>query len=687
MANTIEKLAKRASNNRGKRSSARVKLNATLSITQDHHKSLLNALMHMMMPHISIRNEQVGRFDGIVREYAAYLEHSEELEKDIARLHDTGKSTAIPNQKYGITKGIVQDTMTHVMNILFPARQMYGATELDPDKQNIAAAFTEVLNRHAQYFGHYTEYTRFVTNALVLNLGIVELDWGVKVGWLGDRLNNFGQQGNMDVIMEGNRITALDPYNTILDYSASIKDAASSYQFYAKVEGVSNFSVRQMATRGQLYGTPDQMKRLRDVTYQGGQVVLMDDNQPFYDAYRGNFGGGFSAALGGGLMRYRPSIRKLVETGGKGEGGCFDVNEYLNAGEAGSGSSITKRIKPNEVITVTAKLVPKDYGLSSSDELQIWRFRIVNGTWVGYAEQVAAEHGLLPIGITQPEEFNLDHEDKGLAEELIPFQNLISNIHNLYLRGMRSNVNNGLIFYDQQAIQLSQIQDPSAGMIGVNRTPDAVGQRQRISDMIYQVSQRPEINTSMNDINQVMGLMQSVQPTEQLKALTDLNRATDHQSRSVSNAGSRRMFSLARIISEQGLSPLNYMMTKNVIALQQSVTVLDAEGSGVIEVEASTFREHNLEVAISDGLRGIDTVAIASRVSQVLQYTLQSRTVNSEISPIKLLEYLMRMEGANFNIAQFRHKQPWDALQPEQKQIAFQLLQQAAQQQEEDASE
>ncbi len=643
---------------------ARIKLNGSgLSISNDNHRELLNSLMFMLHPAIKTREVLVSRFTKISQDLAAYLRNVG-IEEEKERILAANDGTAVPDQRYPIAAGHVDDIVTHLLTILFPSRQMYGAAEVDPAMQDASAAFVTVMNTHGQKFAHYSEYANAISDAISFNLGVIETEWVTRFGWVVDKL---------EVVAEGNTVRWLDIFNTLLDFSVKPTNYSTDAQFYATVECATEYALAKMVDEQQVFGPTDLNKMWRKlVSIENGGVV---SGQSYYNNYTTVWSISPSI-LGSGLYRYRPEVRSAASapagTNNHRLGAAFDVDSFLN-GSQNASSTLNKLTHTNEILTITCRIRPKDYGLSDKEQLQIWRFKILNGTTIIYAAPTSLAHGLLPCGITVPREENGALESKSVAEKLIPFQDMISNIYNLYAKGVRKAVNNGLVFYDKDHMDLASMRDPSAGHVGVSsRTDD--GKYVPLSSMVHKVTDNPEFNNTVRDIAQIKDMMQDVMPTNMMREMADLDRATDHQSRTVSNAASRRLFKLARTISDQAIATSGYMMTKNVILFQRAMKVVGPAGQ-VIEIKPDIFKNADLQIAISDGLRGIDTVSIANRISQMVQYAFQSRRVQSEVDILKLMGYLMNMEGAHFDINQFKYANPLDALPDDQKALAYQLLQ------------
>ena len=661
-----------------------VKVNENLNLPEDKHKSLMNYIFNAMYPHVKQRNNLIKRYKRISKDLAAVM-HTKGLAEEREKMRAAGETDFLPDQRYPITQGHVDDIVTHMLQILFPARQMYGATEVDPDEQNIASAFVHVLNTHGDQFAHYKQYGKMLHDAIAFNHTGLKLEWANRIGWLAHRQNELGQVGSNDILQAGNKITCPDIFNTIWDYHVNPSDYPSEAQLFCEIERVSMYQLMKLAAENQLYGPKGMGKMLRDITYEHGVGHISDTSKPFYNDYWPNlFGGTHSGwheqGVNTGLYEQRPYIRSkhYYETSNTGNtcGQAFDLNAYL-----GNNDEDTRiDYRANELLKMYVRLVPKEFGLSDSRDLQVWEIWVLNGTWIVKATLAGIAHGMMPVTRCVLKTEHGDEESKSVAERLVPFQDLISNTYNLYVKGQRKSVNNGLVFYDSERVKLHQMRDPTSGYVPVTRTTDAINKREPVSNLIHTVSERPEINTSINDIRQIKEIMQDIMPTDMLQTMADLNRATTHQSQTVSNAGSRRVFRLSRDISTETISPVNYMMTQNIIAFQQPMNMIDSNGD-TIKVNPKQFRDSGIQVAVSDGLRGIDTVAIADSIQQVIQYALQSRRTHSSFDVVKMIEYMLHVQGATFDIEKFRFDTPFDSLDEEQKQMAFQLLQQAAQQQ------
>ena len=92
------------------------------------------------------------------------------------------------------------------------------------------------------------------------------------------------------------------------------------------------------------------------------------------------------------------------------------------------------------------------------------------------------------------------------------------------------------------------------------------------------------------------------------------------------------------------------------------------------------MRNTDIEFAIADGLRGLDKLAIVDSMHDVLNMLLQSQ-VARDYDVGAIIDYFLELQDDKFDFTQFKYKSPIDALPPELKQLAFELLQSYEQQQ------
>ncbi len=343
----------------------RVQVGANRWITKKDHDELLSHLLLMIAPHVTVREQLVTRYSAIVEDLAGYMKLTKDSEELAKRAHG-GESTAVPDQKYPLASGPIEDMITHVLTILFPPRQMYGSVELDKDKQTTAAAFASVLNEHARLFNHYTNMGKMVFDALVYNLGAIECEWTANHGYLMSARNQAGLLGSSGLLFEGNAVKHLDAWNLILDYTTQVSNYGANAEFYATIENVSRFNLLRDMMEKKLYAPLTVRDQLRQIVKAGDGYTLADPSAPFYPGWNTAFGFADTTRYGVGLYKRKPAIRSQymgVNCGAGNTQSGFNLANYMNGDTSASEAAI---LHANEKLVITARIIPSEWKLSPS---------------------------------------------------------------------------------------------------------------------------------------------------------------------------------------------------------------------------------------------------------------------------------------------------------------------------------
>jgi hypothetical protein len=332
-----------------------------------------------------------------------------------------------------------------------------------------------------------------------------------------------------------------------------------------------------------------------------------------------------------------------------------------------------------ELIKFYIWLSPKDFGLGSETTQNIYRVILADGKYVVRVQKMSNAHGLLPIGITMPWEDGFKEETKSYAEILLPLQTFASAQINVHQKANRRALY-GQTFYNKNVMNLDDNYDPIAAKVPVNVPNDF-----DLRKSIVQVTDTPDTANTMRDVENVMALMQQILPTDILKQVAGLERATQYQAASTVQGANRRNLKIAKIINGQGFSPVKHMQMYNIMQYQSDMEILTPEGE-LTKVTVKEFRDTKLEFAISEGLKGIDKLSMIINIKEVLNSILQSQQANQQINVVEVINYWTSMLGDKTDFSQFKFKSEIDKLPPEMKDLAFQLLQQAMQAQEGGAS-
>ena len=197
---------------------------------------------------------------------------------------------------------------------------------------------------------------------------------------------------------------------------------------------------------------------------------------------------------------------------------------------------------------------------------------------------------------------------------------------------------------------------------------------------VFQFNDTPDTQNTLNDIQAMESLMQKILPTDMLKQVTDLQRATQYQAAATVQGANRRNLKIAQIMESQAFATGRTMQIYNIMQFQEHVHMFDEQGN-TIEIDPSKLRDEDIEIVAGAGLRGLDKMIIAESLKEILQFLVQSPQAAAEADIMEIINYITSLIGDYTDFNQFKFKNEFDKLTPEQKQIAFQLLQQATSEQ------
>lgn len=613
--------------NIGNKSKFKVDVNKT--ITAKQHEELVEHLVAKLKFSKQMRDSQADKFETIDRKIYGYLVLDADDEKR-ERDNQKGYGVKPTDTVLPLTQVQIDDAITFLIEVLGYDNDLYGAIA-PKDKQAIATAFASVMNEHASKFSHLIQLNKFLFDSFKYNFAGLIPEWEQTSG---NKIKNgigSGVETEYGVVYEGNKLTAVDPYNFFYDVSVKPTELHNEGEFFATADVYSEFKIRKMEADGKIFGIDN----------------FIDDNNYNIKYYR-----------------VKPIIRADLNSN--------NSTSWLSMLSADEDSTSAVGI---ELIKFYIWLQPKKFGLGTSEKQSIYRVTLANGTQVVRIQEMSNAHGLLPIGITMPWEDGFKEDTKSYAEILLPLQTFASAQMNTHQKANRKALY-GLTFYNKNVINLDDNYDPIASKIPVNVPPDF-----DMRKAIVQFRDTPDTANTLRDIAMVAELMQQILPTDILKQVAGLERATQYQAASTVQGANRRNLKIAKIINGQAFSIVKHIQMYNILQYQKSMEILTPEGE-LIEANVQDFRDTKIEFAISEGLKGLDKLSMIMNIKEVLNSVLQSQQANQQLNVVEIIDYWTSMLGDKTDFSQFKFKSEIDKLTPEQKDLAFQLLQRAMQAQQ-----
>lgn len=620
-------------------------LGKSLSATQ--HERLLKYIRARLDVAAKDRDAHLHRFEQVDKDIAGYITPNAD---DKQRIKDNreGKGPKAVDVNLQLTYAQLDEATTYILSVITDDTRMYSAIA-EPSKQNVAQAFTATMNRHARYFKHFRQMAKSVFDGLKYNFGGLLTEWETVHGNIVTDAGGTAQIERNALVMEGNRIEAIDPYNFLYDTACDVVELSTKGEFFAMVEKQTSFRLRYMRNAGE---------------------VFFDDNDLV-----GN--DGLAPADSASYFAPHPAINPMYFEPSAAKGTNWDSFVSARSGEA-------RTLDRNELVHYYGWIPAHEFGLEPKTRdpeapmnFSIWRFTVLNGIRIVAATKLDNAHGKLPIALTMPSADGILDGQASYSDALMKLQYFASSIMNMHIRASRKRLY-GLTIYNPKVVPLLDIGNLEGGTVAAKPTtlPDV-----NLRNAIMQFNDAPDTSNTMRDIDSAMGLMQRILPTDIQNNVAGLDRATMYQAASVVHGTNRRNLKIAKMVYDQMVAPCQEMQAYNIFQYMRAIEFVDEATGEEIEANPAEFRSTKIEFAISDGLKGIDRMLIAEGMRETIHMLIQSKA-GEQFDIAQVINYYTSLSGDRTDFNQFRIKSQIDALPPDQKNLAFQLLQEYMMQQE-----
>ena len=299
-------------------------------------------------------------------------------------------------------------------------------------------------------------------------------------------------------------------------------------------------------------------------------------------------------------------------------------------------------------------IVPKDLGLGTSEQPQVYYFTVANKNQIIQATRLDNDHDKLPLVVSEPTGFGHGFGQPAMMDYVTPIQDLLSWLVNSHIENVRLAINN-MFVVDPMAIEMQDLKRPGPGKV-IRLKQSRSGQD--VKQAIYQLSVNDVTRGNVGDVQMMMGL------GNMLLGFTDLmgnanqggDRKTATEVRNDSQLALSRLNTLATVISAQAIIPLSEQMVLNTIQYQSEefmIKILGAEGARLLlaphhEVGDFSFPSY-------DGILPPDKIALFQIWRELTQAASQSEILSQTHDIGKMFEHTAELGGAR-NIEEFRRQ-------------------------------
>jgi hypothetical protein len=309
-----------------------------------------------------------------------------------------------------------------------------------------------------------------------------------------------------------------------------------------------------------------------------------------------------------------------------------------------------------DLYTLYWELVPRDWGLGTSDRLEKWAFVIANRKVILSAQPMGLSHGKFPFDVLVYESDGYNLFPRGQLEIMEPMNSTIEWLFNSHMWNVRSVLNNQLVV-DPSRLNLKDMESPEPGKL-IRLKPAAYGQDVRTTYSQLQVQDITRSNLA--DVDNVGMLGQRVLGVSDnvMGMVNTGGRKTATEVRNSTSFSANRLKTSCEWFSAQGFSPLAtkmLMTTQQLMPPPQKYRIVgnQAEFTGrYMDISAATI-EGVYDFVPVDGTLPVDRFAQVNMWNQLLGTISKVPNVMMQYDIAKIFGFVAQLGGIK-NISQFK---------------------------------
>lgn len=587
-----------------------------------NHDYLLTYLQQRLRKGKEVRDSDLGRLASIDKSVAGWMRLSQEDRKRRQKEEQDGSPQAT---KMNLPLSYVQidDMMTYYAQTFAPNRGMFYSMG-DPEEQETSADIVTIMNNHAIYAGYFRQTLLALHSCLKYNQGGFTAAWSQDYGPKISEDENGNLINKRDVVWSGNRVEALDNYNTFLDPSVHPTEIYQKGEWAGRAFPVSHFEL--------------QMKAQDGVYYNCEKGLATPDSQDSTVYYRSP-----------------PSEARMDvdESGAKAGSSQTDWVAILSMTPQHSHytgyevAEIIIKLNPYQMNLVTRSPANK----VTRNRIEMWKFSILNDSHIIEAQFMNNVHGHIPYYVGMINDDLMSTSQKSVAEILMPLQNFASFLMNTHIAATRKNIW-GLTIYDSSIVDLSAI--PQDEMVNAKVAAKPSGRGKNMNDAIYEHKGTLDTKQTMQDLESTFSIIDQFFPTTSMPSqIASIDRAVDSQVAAVQQGANRRMQKGAKLLDDSLFRPMRHGMYYNILQYQNDgAEITDFYGKSRT-VDLTKLRSTDLPFIIGQGLKAIDRQAAATQLQKVIFALIQSPAAQ-EVNILAMIDYWTSMIDIDMDMNQFQ---------------------------------
>ena len=310
----------------------------------------------------------------------------------------------------------------------------------------------------------------------------------------------------------------------------------------------------------------------------------------------------------------------------------------------------------SELVEMTIRLVPKDWGLGDSKYPELWVFTLADDEVIIESQPFNSLHSKFPYSILEYEIEGYGLQKRSMMEMLEPLNDTMGWLLNTHFFNTRASLN-GQFVYDPSRLTVKDFKSKGGGRM-IRMKPTAYGQDVR--SMIYELPVTDVTQGHLRDMSIISDLMQRLGGvTDNIMGQVNAGgRKSATEVRQSNTFGANRLKTQAEYFSASGFAPHAQMMVQNT---QQ---FYDAEMKFKIAGDLMEDGEQFLQVdpemiagfydfAPVDGTLPVDRFAQVTMWTQMLQQLRATPEVYQQYDMGRIFAWVAQLGGLK-NIKRFK---------------------------------
>jgi len=311
-------------------------------------------------------------------------------------------------------------------------------------------------------------------------------------------------------------------------------------------------------------------------------------------------------------------------------------------------------------------LIPREWGLTTSEYPEKWFFSIADGATVIRAKPMNLVHNKFPIVIAAPDYDGYSAAPVSRLEMAYGLQHVLNFLFNSHVANVRRAVNN-MFVVDPSLINMGDFNNPEDGLlIRLKRAAWGRG----VTDSVQQLAVNDVTKNNISEAFEIMGITQRVTAaTENMMGLMreGSERRSATEARGTLVNAMNRLERIAKLISVQTFQPLSYMMAFHTQQMMSQETYVKIVGDWVKELsdelgpqfQSGSRRKVSpfdilveFDIIPRDGSLPMDVVGITDSWIQIFQIIAQQPILMQGFDIVRIFKHMARLMGAK-NISAF----------------------------------